>query len=134
MDRYEELLDRALSSLPEKTQKFERFELPQIEMFYQGNKTIIRNFDAIVQKVRRPAQLLSKYFSKELAVPASIDGNKLVLNGKISDRNLKEKLQTFVDMAVICKECRRPDTRISDVGSVKMLICEACGARSPLKI
>ncbi|MEM4555127.1 MAG: translation initiation factor IF-2 subunit beta [Candidatus Anstonellaceae archaeon] len=134
MDNYEKLLARALSSLPEKTQTFERFETPAIESFYQGNKTIIRNFDVIVQKLRRPPTLLSKYFSKELAVPTSVDGNKLILNGKISERNLKDKLQAFVDSAVICKECKRPDTNIVDKDGIKMLICEACGARAPVKI
>ncbi|MCX8195067.1 MAG: translation initiation factor IF-2 subunit beta [Candidatus Micrarchaeota archaeon] len=134
MEDYEKMLDRARSLLPEKTLTFERFEVPSIDSFIQGNKTIIRNFDLIAQKLRRGSQLLAKYFSKELAVPVSIDGGKLVLNGKFYERNLKEKLQAFVDSAVICKECKRPDTKISEIGGVKTLICEACGARNPVKL
>ena len=133
MDDYEKLLDRARAALPEKTQAFERFETPQIEAFQQGSKTIIRNFDAILQKIRRDPAILAKYFSKELAVPAVMEGNKLVLNGKFYERNLRDKLQAFVDAAVVCKECKRPDTKIVEKDGIKTMICEACGARSPVK-
>ena len=77
--------------------------------------------------------MLAKYCSKELAVPATMEGNKLVLNGKFYDRNLKDKLSAFVDAAVVCKECKRPDTKIIEKDGIKTMICEACGARSPGK-
>jgi len=134
MDDYEKLLERARAALPEKTQTFERFETPVIDSMLQGSKTIIRNFDAILQKVRRPPEMLSRYFSKELAVPVGMEGNKLVLNGKFYERNLKDKLQAFVDAAVVCKECKRPDTKIIEKDGVKTMICEACGARAPVKL
>ena len=134
MEDYEKLLARARAALPEKTSAFERFETPMIESFIQGSKTIIKNFDAILQKIRRPAPMLEKFFSKELAVPATIQGGKLILNGKFYDRNLRDKLQAFVDAAVICKECKRPDTKITEREGIKTLVCEACGARAPVKI
>lgn len=134
MEDYEKLLARARAALPEKTSAFERFETPAIESLVQGSKTIIRNFDAILQKIRRPAPMLEKYFSRELAVPATVQGGKLVLNGKFYERNLKDKLQAFVDAAVICKECKRPDTKITEKDGIKTMVCEACGARSPVKI
>ncbi|VVC00272.1 Translation initiation factor 2 subunit beta [uncultured archaeon] len=134
MDDYEKLLDKARGALPDKTQAFERFESPRVESFLQGSKTIIRNFDAILQKIRRPPEMVAKYFSKELAVPVTIEGSKLVLNGKFYERNLSDKLQAFVDAAVICKECKRPDTKIIDKDGIKTLSCEACGARAPVRI
>ncbi|MFA4983666.1 MAG: translation initiation factor IF-2 subunit beta, partial [Candidatus Micrarchaeia archaeon] len=82
MEDYESMLDRARGALPEKTMAFERFETPAIESMLQGSKTIIRNFDVILQKIRRPPEMLSKYFSKELAIPATIEGSRLVLHGK----------------------------------------------------
>lgn len=133
-DEYSNLLDMARAALPEKTDTGERFETPGIESFIQGNKTIVRNFELILQKIRRPAPMLVKYFSKELAIPASTESGKLVLNGKFYDRNLKDKLQAFVDAAVVCKECKRPDTKILEKDGIKTLICEACGARSPVRI
>jgi len=134
MDDYEKLLDKARSALPEKTQASERFETPAIEAFQQGSKTIIRNFEAILQKIRRPPELVARYFSKELAIPVTMEGSKLVLNGKFYERSLRDKLQAFVDAAVICRECKRPDTKIVDKEGIKTLICEACGARHPVKL
>lgn len=134
MEDYEKLLDRARAALPEKTQASERFETPAIESFQQGSKTIIRNFDAILQKIRREPAIVVKYFSRELAVPASVEGGKLVLNGKFYERNLRDKLQSFVDAAVICKECKRPDTKIVEKDGIRTLVCEACGARSPVRL
>ena len=133
LDDYEKMLDRARAVLPEKTLTFERFETPVVESFLQGNKTIIRNFEVILQKVRRPSEMLAKYFSKELAIPASVESGKLVLNGKFYERNLRDKLQAFVDAAVVCKECKRPDTKIVEKDGIKTLICEACGARAPVR-
>ncbi len=134
MDDYDKLLDRARAALPEKTLAFERFETPAIESFFQGSKTIIKNFDVILQKIRRPPEMLAKYFSKELAIPATMEGSKLVLHGKFYERNLRDKLQAFVDAAVVCKECKRPDTKIQEKDGVKTLICEACGARAPVRL
>jgi len=134
MEDYEKLLERARLILPEKTQAFDRFETPPVDCFMQGSKTIVRNFEVILQKIRRPAPMLERYFSKELAVPATVQGGRLVLNGKFYERNLKDKLQAFVDAAVVCKECKRPDTKIEEKNGVKTLICEACGARAPVKI
>ncbi len=134
MDDYEKMLDRARAALPEKTLAFERFETPVIDSFLQGSKTIVRNFEVILQKVRRPPEILAKYFSKEMAVPTSIQSGRLVLNGKFYSRNLQDKLQAFVDAAVVCKECKRPDTKIVEKDGIKTLVCEACGARAPVRI
>ncbi|MFA5106300.1 MAG: translation initiation factor IF-2 subunit beta [Candidatus Micrarchaeia archaeon] len=134
MTEYEKLLDKAYSQLPEKATQTERFEMPYAESHLQGTKTIIRNIDVIASKIRRDGQLLSKYFSKELAVPATYANGKLTLHGKFSDRAINEKLTNFVNAYVLCKECKKPDTKlIEGAHGVKSLLCEACGARSPIR-
>ncbi|MBS3068803.1 translation initiation factor IF-2 subunit beta [Candidatus Micrarchaeota archaeon] len=134
MDDYEKLLERARSSLPEKTASGERFEPPAAETFMQGSKTVIKNFEAICVKIRREPAMLSKYLSKELAIPGTIEGSRLILHGKFYDRVINEKLATFISKYVICKECNRPDTKISEgVHGIRTLVCDACGARSPVK-
>jgi translation initiation factor 2 subunit 2 len=131
--KYEDLLSKAYSKLPTKAVATERFEPPTIESFMQGNKTIVKNFDMIVSKCRREPGLLVKYLSRELAVPATVDGGRLVLHGKFYDRILNEKLNNFINTYVLCKECKKPDTKLVDYEGVKMLVCEACGARGPVK-
>jgi translation initiation factor 2 subunit 2 len=131
---YDGLLDRAYSSLPEKAGSAGRFEMPVVESFIQGNKTIIKNFDEICAKLRRTPAELMKFLSRELAIPMSKEGAGLVLQGKFYDRLLNEKLKKYVAAYVICKECKKADTKIVEVErGVKTIVCEACGARSPLR-
>jgi translation initiation factor 2 subunit 2 len=131
---YDALLERAYSSLPEKAGSAGRFEMPVVESFIQGNKTIIKNFDDICAKLRRTPAEIMKYLSRELAIPMSKEGAGLVLQGKFYDRALNEKLKKYVTTYVICKECKKADTKIAAVDrGAKVIICEACGARSPLR-
>ncbi len=134
MNDYEKLLDKAYSQLPERATQAERFEMPFAETYLQGTKTIIRNFDIIISKVRRDPQLLVKYYSRELAVPATYANGKLTLHGKFNERSVNEKLNDFVNAYVLCKECKKPDTKVVEgTHGVKTLTCEACGARSPIR-
>lgn len=131
---YEEMLDRIYQKLPEKKVSGERFEIPSANSFVEGNKTIVTNFDEVCSKIRRKKEEVAKYLFKEMAVPGSIQGERLVLQGKINAKLLNSKIATYVEQLVICKECKRPDTHIELHGNVKVLVCEACGAKAPVKI
>ncbi len=131
---YEELLEAARKQIPEITSSGERFEPPVPETMLQGTKTLVKNFDVICQKLRREPAFLAKYLSKELAIPSTIDGTRLVFHGKFYDRQIIEKLGNFINSYVICKECKRPDTKLVEgEHGIKTLVCEACGARAPAK-
>jgi translation initiation factor 2 subunit 2 len=132
---YEALLDGIYQKLPEKTAGTgERFEMPRFEFFTEGNKTIIKNFKAVTDKIRRDPAFISKHLSKELAVPVEIVGERLVLQRKLTGDMVNRKLEEFVNRYVICKECNRPDTHLEDLGHrVRNLVCEACGARKAVR-
>jgi len=127
---YSSLLKRAYSKLPEKTEASERFEIPPVESLLQGNRTIIKNFDAIANKIRRNPRHLAKYLSKELAAPGSIDGTRLILNAKLNEKSINERIKDYVNAYVICKQCKRPDTKLIEEDRLPVMLCEACGARS----
>ena len=129
VDDYDKALERAYAALPKKTEAFERFEVPPAEVLVQGNKTIIKNFEALISKLRRDPKHLAKYLSKELAAPGNMESGRLILNRKISDRAINEKLKAYVDLFVICKQCRRPDTKLMEHERLFTMVCEACGAR-----
>jgi len=131
---YEKLLERGYAQIPSKTASDSRFEMPVMDAILEGNKTIIKNFDFVADRLRRKPRLLMKFLMKELAVPASIAGPRLTLQGKFSQKALNDRLKLFVDMFVLCKECGKPDTNIIEgEHGKKMLVCEACGARAPVK-
>ncbi len=134
-ENYEDLLDSIYKKLPEKARGTgERFEMPKFEFFTEGNKTIVKNFKAVTDKIRRDPAFLSKYLSKELAVPVEISGDRLILQRKLPGDMMNKKLEEFVSKYVICKECNRPDTHIEELGHrVRELVCEACGARKAIR-
>ncbi|MFA4946779.1 MAG: translation initiation factor IF-2 subunit beta [Candidatus Micrarchaeia archaeon] len=134
-DGYEALLDSVYESMPKRTESGERFETPVAKTFIQGSKTIVENFDFLCQKLRRTPRQLSKYLFNELAAPGEVTGRTLTLQGKVNNRLVNEKLAVYVKQCVMCSECNRPDTRIEEQGrGVSLLVCEACGARKPLRI
>ena len=134
-DSYDQLLDNLYANLPERTVGTgERFEIPKFEYFTEGMKTIIKNFTVTCEKIRRDKSMVTKFLSKELAVPAEEQGERLILQRKITGDIINKKLEEFVVRFVICKECKKPDTHIQELGhGLKQLICEACGARNAIR-
>lgn len=134
MDEYEKMLDSAYKSLPEKASGGERFEVPKFEMFTEGNKTIVKNFQAVIEKLRRNGDLLIKFLSKELAVPITQESGRIIIHRKLNTEMVNKKLEDFTVRYVMCKECKKPDTNIVDIGhGFKQLVCEVCGAKNSIK-
>ncbi len=134
---YDALLEDLYANLPKKkTSTVERFECPVVEVMNQGNKTIVKNFDAACSKLRRTPQEVAKYLFKGLAVPGEAQqGGRLLLHGKFRDRQVNEKLGDYCKTRVLCSQCGKPDTHIEDNGDrhVKVLKCEACGASNTVR-
>lgn len=126
---YEALLKRAKAALPETQEGGERFVTPKVKGHLQGSKTVISNFVAIASHLRRKPEHLLKYIQRELAVPGDLVKGAVIFKGKLSASKLNEKIQAYVDTFVICKECGRPDTKLSKEGAGVFLRCSACGAR-----
>ena len=129
MEDYESLLERGKSILPETTQGSERFIIPNIRGHIQGNKTVLSNFLQIAQHMRRPPEHLLKYVLKELATPGEIKKQFVILGTKVPAKRINDSIQEYAETFVICRECRKPDTKMSKEGNVYFLKCQACGAK-----
>lgn len=128
------MLERLYASLPEKTKKHERFEMPVAESFQQGNKTIVRNFSSILKAINRDSRHAIKFIAKDTATNAVIDDSgRLVLNGKFSSMQINDLIKNYITQFILCPECKRPDTKVVEKQGVRMLKCEACGAISAVK-
>ena len=130
---YEKMLDRLYLSLPKKALEKSRFEIPQVEAFIQGNRTMVKNFSQLAKTLRREEKHLFKFMTKELATAASVEEGRLVLNGKFVQPQLKKIFDNNVKTYVLCKECQKPDTKFVEKQGVKMIKCEACTAEHPAK-
>ena len=67
-----------------------------------------------------------------MATAATISEGKLMLKGKFSSEQLQRIIADYTNRYVLCKECKRPDTKVIENKGVKMLKCEACGALAPI--
>ena len=130
---YKKLLNDASGVLSSKTQTEERLKVPEPEIIYEGKATIIRNFLDIIDMLNRNPEDLVKYLTMEFGIGASINGRRLVINRKLRQEDIKEKLNAYMATYVLCYECSSPDTTIEKVGRTYLLVCKACGAEHPIK-
>lgn len=133
MKDYEKMLKEGLAKLPKHTTSDVRFEVSKPQIHLAGNQTFINNFNEMANMMRRDPKHLAKYLSRELAVPNSIDGNRLVLQGKIYSSIIEKKIESYLNEYVYCKECGKPDTHLEKHDRIFLLKCDACGAKQTVK-
>ena len=125
---YNKLLKRVIEASPKKEVVEDRFKLPKAEIFYEGNSTVIKNFDKISDAVNRSADLILKFLLGGLGTAGELDGPRIVFQGKIPARDIQEKLKDYIDTYVMCSECNKPDTHLVKQGRTMLIRCDACGA------
>ncbi len=133
MEDYEKLLYKAYDEVNVIEDKGARFEIPKIEGFFEGKKTVLTNFFAVAAHIRRDPETLQRFLSKELATSIVKDGERLILNNKISSKKIIPKIEQYVNEFVLCKECKKPDTELMKEGKTTVLHCLACGAKHPVR-
>ena len=131
---YEKLLKKVQDKISE-TRKVSgsRFELPKVDIMWQGNRTFFRNFAEFPKLLRRDPEKILQYLSKEFATPAQYAGDKAVFVGKKEPHEFTSLLERYVKEYLECPTCKSPDTRVERLNRVNFLVCEACGAKSSLK-
>jgi len=131
---YERLLKRIEKNLIKNSKVIDsRFELPPVDVMWEGQKTYLRNFAEYPKILRRDPTKLLQYLSKEFAVPAERVGDSAMFIGKRDPDDFTRLLGIYVSDYVRCPTCQSPDTRIEKEKRIHFLICEACGAKSTIK-
>jgi len=130
---YESLLNKAYEKLPKVEEQIDRFRIPVPDTITQGNQTIIKNFSQIAETLRRDPAHILKYLTKELATPAGLDGSRAILQSKVPQKLIQQKIEAYAVDYVLCKECKRPDTKLIKEDRIIFIKCEACGAKSSVK-
>ena len=132
METYEKLLDEAYKKVKQIHASSDRFEIPEIRDTLEGKKTIIVNFMQIASYIRRTPEHFQKFLLKELASAGERKGERLILNVKVPQEKIKQKIEEYVKKFVLCKECKKPDTEITKEDRVSFIHCLACGAKYPI--
>lgn len=130
---YDTLLERAWSMLPDKLKSHSRFEMPQADTFVEGNHTIIKNFNEITDRLNRKPSHILQYLSKELAAPGIIEGHRLRIQRVLKRHLINQKLDSYAKDYVLCHQCHRPDTHVTELEDHKIIKCDACGGWRPMR-
>nr|MDO8118976.1 translation initiation factor IF-2 subunit beta [Candidatus Sigynarchaeota archaeon] len=132
---YQKLLDHGLGQLPEDAMQHDRFVIPEALVLVEGNKTIIKNFKAIVEKFERDSKHFFKFLVNEVGTAGSVDeqAGRALLTGSFSKKIITDTVENYAKEFVICKTCGKPDTIIDKQGRQNVLVCHACGARQAVQ-
>jgi translation initiation factor 2 subunit 2 len=132
MENYQTLLDAAYLQVKPIEKELDRCDVQKIQGRFEGNKTIITNFAQIATCLRRDANHLAKFIFKELATPGEISGDRLILTRKVLVDKINEKINLYASKFVICPNCKKPDTQITEEGGQRYLRCLACGNKTKI--
>jgi len=130
---YDKLLKKVNENIESRPMSDDRFNLPKAEIFYEGNTSVIKNFDKISDAVNREPDEILKFLLGGLGTAGERSGSRVIFQGKIRAEAIQSKLKDYIDAFVICSECGKPDTHLVKKGRNTMVRCDACGAIRPLK-
>jgi len=131
---YEKLLKRIDGERSKNSAETDsRFELPPVDVMWEGQRTYLRNFSDFPKIMRRDPAKLLQYLSKEFAVPAERIGDSAMFVGRRAPDDFTRLLKIYVNDYIMCPTCKSPDTRTEKEKRISFLICEACGAKSTIK-
>ena len=130
---YKELLDRARGAASKPASERGRYEFPRAQIFVEGNKTIITNFKAIADALRREPSHILKFLSRELGAAGNVSGQRATFYTRLEREFVQARVEKYTKQYVLCNECGKPDTHIEREGRCYVLRCEACGAHRPVK-
>ncbi|OKY79224.1 MAG: Translation initiation factor 2 beta subunit [Candidatus Methanohalarchaeum thermophilum] len=130
---YESLLDRGREEIKDlESIEKDRFEVPEADVFQEGDTTVLNNFLNIAKTFNRKPEHLLKFLSDKLGTSGKRKKDKASFKGSFSKKQVNQRIKEYAKNFVFCFECDSPDTRFIKVDDVKMLKCDACGARKSL--
>lgn len=125
---YNELLKRVHSATVKERINDDRFKVPKVDVFYEGNTTVLKNFDKIIDILNRDADHFLKFLLGSVGTAGDISSGRVIFQGKIPTRTIQDRLDEYVNTYVICSECNRPDTHLLKKDRTLLIRCDACGA------
>lgn len=131
---YLRLLDKVMANLPHTIGKAgDRLIVLNPEILHESRRTIITNFKDLAEKLNRPPEHLARFIFKESGKPGSIEGERLIIQGRLSNEEFRRLIELYVKEFVKCPICGGLDTRIISEKRLRFLICEVCGAKSSVR-
>lgn len=131
---YVKILDEVISKLPRSAAEVgDRTLILNPEILHESRRTMVLNFKDIAEKLNRKPSHLAKFIFKESGKPGSVEGERLIVQGRLSNEELRRLLELYVKEFVKCPICGGLDTKIVSEKRLRFLVCEICGAKNPVR-
>jgi translation initiation factor 2 subunit 2 len=133
-ESYLKLLDNLYSRLGSRAAKSgdRTIELAPT-ILHEQKQTVITNFRQLAEMLNREPEHIARFIFKETGRPGTIERDRLVISGKMTDAEIVKLLQLYFREFVRCPVCGGVDTQIVSEKKFRFLVCEVCGAKSSIR-
>ncbi|EED95546.1 predicted protein [Thalassiosira pseudonana CCMP1335] len=110
-----------------------RYKMPtvygKIEGKGNGIKTVIPNISDVGLSLHRDAGEVNKFFGCELGAQTTYntETDRAVVNGAHTDQVLQQMVHKYIELFVLCPNCRLPETEYKIKSGMIYHKCAACG-------
>jgi translation initiation factor 5 len=112
-----------------------RYKMPEmltkVEGSGNGVKTVIVNMEEIAKALHCPASYPTKFLGIELGTQSKKKGERVIVNGFHTTKDMAKLLKKFIDNFILCPTCKLPEIKLVGRLVVKYE-CAACGGNGIL--
>jgi len=103
----------------------------KIEGRGNGIKTVVPNISDVALSLKRDAGEVNKFFGCELGSQTTYnaDSDRAIVNGAHTDAVLQQLVHKYIELFVLCPNCRLPETEYKIKSGCIYHKCMACGAK-----
>ncbi|MEM0349626.1 MAG: hypothetical protein QXE96_04670 [Candidatus Caldarchaeum sp.] len=132
---YEMLLENVLSRVTRDSSAAAGDRVLDItpNLVIDAKNTYFTNLGQVAKMLNREPAHLARFLLKETGRAGAVSDDKLVIQGKITHEEAKRLINLYIKEFVRCPVCNGIDTRIVSEKRFRFLVCDACGAKSPVR-
>ena len=110
-----------------------RYKMPRLRIKIEGSgngiKTVIPNMSDVAKALKCSPAYPTKFFGVELGAQSNYDKatDRAVVNGAFTAKDLSGLLTKFIDIFVLCPNCRLPEITLKVKRDIIKVECAACG-------
>lgn len=133
-EMYLRLLDNVLAQVSRSAVRSgDRFLELRPQVVVSAKNTYVTNLGQLAKTLNRDPEHVSRFILKETGRAGTLEGERLAVQGTISSEEVRRLLDVYLKEFVRCPTCGGIDTRIVAEKRFRFLVCDACGARNPVR-
>lgn len=110
-----------------------RYKMPKLQTKIEGRgngiKTVITNMSEVGKALHIKPEYPTKFFGVELGAQSKFDAklDRAIVNGAHQSADLANLLNKFIEIFILCPNCRLPEITLSVKKGLIKIDCAACG-------